>query len=209
MTAYEFLLSESQERMLFVVRAGREEPLMERFRRWGFRRLWSAVCWKNRWCVFCSTVLLLPRCRLSGAGGRHADQAARLIDEPPASIQQHWTWQEDDLPAAADHDWGNDLLKLLDDPTIASKRWVYRQYDQQVLANTVVSSGEGDAAVVRLRPQQGDGSLMTTVRGVAATVDCPTAGSRSIPNVDRWQRWPKPPATSAVSVPNPWRSPTT
>ena len=58
------------------------------------------------------------------------------------------------------------LLGLLDDPTIASKRWVHRQYDQQVLANTVVSSGAADAAVIRLRPQQGDGSLNTTTRGV-------------------------------------------
>ena len=62
---------------------------------------------------------------------------------------------------------------MLDDPTIASKRWVHRQYDQQVLANTVVSSGAADAAVVRLRPQQGQGSMESVQRGVAATVDCP------------------------------------
>jgi phosphoribosylformylglycinamidine (FGAM) synthase-like enzyme len=62
------------------------------------------------------------------------------------------------------------LLQLLDDPTIASKRWVHRQYDQQVLANTVISSGAADAAVVRLRPQQ---SFVEEKRGVAATVDCP------------------------------------
>ncbi|MBM5803164.1 MAG: phosphoribosylformylglycinamidine synthase II, partial [Cyanobacteria bacterium K_DeepCast_35m_m2_155] len=62
---------------------------------------------------------------------------------------------------------------LLDDPTIASKRWVYRQYDHQVQANTVVPPGGADAAVVRLRPQQGDGSLLASRRGVAAVVDCP------------------------------------
>jgi phosphoribosylformylglycinamidine synthase len=73
----------------------------------------------------------------------------------------------------SEHDWGADLLALLDDPTIASKRWVYRQYDQQVLANTVVMAGAADAAVVRLRPQQGEGALKTTERAVAATVDCP------------------------------------
>ena len=174
MTAYEYLLSESQERMLFVVRAGREEPLMERFRRWGLQ---AAVVGR---------VLEEPVVRVLQHGQVAAEVPSRalaedtpinhhtLIAEPPSDIQQHWTWTESDLPvAAADHDWGNDLLKLLDDPTIASKRWVYRQYDQQVLANTVVTSGGADAAVVRLRPQQGDGSLTTTVRGVAATVDCP------------------------------------
>ena len=174
MTAYEYLLSESQERMLFVVRAGREEPLMERFRRWGLQ---AAVVGR---------VLEEPVVRVLQHGQVAAEVPSRalaedtpinhhtLIAEPPSDIQQHWTWKESELPmAAAGHDWGNDLLKLLDDPTIASKRWVYRQYDQQVLANTVVTSGGADAAVVRLRPQQGDGSLTTTVRGVAATVDCP------------------------------------
>jgi phosphoribosylformylglycinamidine synthase len=65
------------------------------------------------------------------------------------------------------------LLELLDDPTIASKRWVWRQYDHQVQANTVVPPGGADAAVVRLRPQQGTASLTACLRGVAATVDCP------------------------------------
>ena len=60
-----------------------------------------------------------------------------------------------------------------DDPTIASKRWVWRQYDHQVQANTVVPPGGADAAVVRLRPQQGEGSLSASHRGVAAVVDCP------------------------------------
>jgi phosphoribosylformylglycinamidine synthase len=69
--------------------------------------------------------------------------------------------------------WAQLLQALLDDPTIASKRWVYRQYDHQVQANTVLPPGGGDAAVVRLRPQQGEGCLSSSQRGVAAVVDCP------------------------------------
>ena len=174
MTAYEFLLSESQERMLFVVQAGREEALMQRFRRWGLQ---AAVV---------GQVLAEPVVRVLQHGSVAAEVPARalaedtpinehtLISEPPEDIQQHWCWSETDLPQMpSDHDWGADLLALLDDPTIASKRWVYRQYDQQVLANTVVPAGGADAAVVRLRPQQGDGSLRGSNRGVAATVDCP------------------------------------
>ena len=69
--------------------------------------------------------------------------------------------------------WNEALLALLDDPTIASKRWVWRQYDHQVQANTVLLPGGADAAVLRLRPQQGEGSLQSSRRGVAAVVDCP------------------------------------
>ena len=174
MTAYEYLLSESQERMLFVVRAGREEPLMERFRRWGLQ---AAVVGR---------VLAEPVVRVLQAGAVAAEVPSRalaedtpinhhaLLSEPPAEIQELWRWSEADLPLQEHgHDWGQSLLRLLDDPTIASKRWVHRQYDQQVLANTVVSSGSADAAVVRLRPQQGEGSLGRSIKGVAATVDCP------------------------------------
>jgi len=105
-----------------------------------------------------------------------------LLAEPPEAIQRHWLWRESSLPAATDQGialgdgrlpWGDVLLRLLDDPTIASKRWVYRQYDHQVQANTVIPPGGADAAVVRLRPQQGAGSLEAASRGVAAVVDCP------------------------------------
>ena len=171
MTAYEFLLSESQERMLFVVKAGREEALMQRFRRWGLQ---AAVV---------GQVLQEPLVRVLHHGEVAAEVPAtaladdtpieqhELLQEPPADLQELWQWQESQLPALDDP--ASVLLTLLDDPTIASKRWVHRQYDQQVLANTVVSSGAADAAVVRLRPQQGLGSMESVQRGVAATVDCP------------------------------------
>ena len=168
MTAYEFLLSESQERMLFVVKAGREEALMQRFRRWGLQ---AAVV---------GQVLQEPVVRVLHHGEVAAEVPAtaladdtpieqhELLQEPPADLQELWQWQESQLPALDDP--ASVLLTLLDDPTIASKRWVHRQYDQQVLANTVESSGAADAAVVRLRPQ---GSMDSVQRGVAATVDCP------------------------------------
>ena len=171
MTAYEFLLSESQERMLFVVKAGREEALMQRFRRWGLQ---AAVV---------GQVLQEPLVRVLHHGEVAAEVPAtaladdtpieqhELLQEPPADLQELWQWQESQLPALDDP--ASVLLTLLDDPTIASKRWVHRQYDQQVLANTVESSGAADAAVVRLRPQQGQGSMESVQRGVAATVDCP------------------------------------
>ncbi|MFM8936093.1 MAG: AIR synthase-related protein, partial [Vulcanococcus sp.] len=187
MTPYEFLLSESQERMLFVVKPGREQALMERFTRWGLQ---AAVVGR----VLEANIV---RVLQNGAVAAEVPASAladdtpinhhELISEPPAEIQAHWRWSEAELPAAGPlgitpaagpragqpTSWNEALLELLDDPTIASKRWVYRQYDHQVQANTVVPPGGADAAVVRLRPQQGEGSLAPANRGVAAVVDCP------------------------------------
>ncbi len=172
MTAYEFLLSESQERMLFVVKPGQEEVLMARFRRWGLQ---AAVVGR----VLADNIV-----RVIQNGEIAAEVPANaladetpinhhdLLSEPPAAIQAHWLWKEADLPLPG-QSWNEVLLQLLDDPTIASKRWVYRQYDHQVQANTVVLPGGADAAVVRLRPQQGAGAMAKATRGVAAVVDCP------------------------------------
>ena len=173
MTAYEFLLSESQERMLFVVQAGREEPLMQRFRRWGLQ---AAVVGR---------VLEEPVVRVLQNGAVAAEVPSRalaedtpinrreLLSEPPALVQQHWQWQEGSLPALVAEAVEPTLLQLLDDPTIASKRWGWRQYDHQVQANTVVRPGGADAAVLRLRSQQEHDPQSSNQRGVAATVDCP------------------------------------
>ena len=182
MTAYEYLLSESQERMLFVVKPGREQALIDRFRRWGLQAaVVGRVLQENvvRVLQHGAVAAELPASALADDTpiNHHT-----LLAEPPAAIQAHWRWSEAELPAAAATglalpqgrlDWGEVLLRLLDDPTIASKRWVWRQYDHQVQANTVVPPGGADAAVVRLRPQQGEGSLLPSRRGVAAVVDCP------------------------------------
>ncbi|MFN5194842.1 MAG: phosphoribosylformylglycinamidine synthase subunit PurL [Cyanobacteriota bacterium] len=187
MTAYEFLLSESQERMLFVVRPGREQALMDRFRRWGLQ---AAVVGRV---LADNVVRVLQHGQVAAEvpASALADDTPinhhTLLTEPPPAIQEHWRWREHHLPAAGPAgitpaagpaagqalSWDEVLLRLLDDPTIASKRWIYRQYDHQVQANTVLIPGAADAAVVRLRPQQGEGSLQASRRGVAATVDCP------------------------------------
>jgi phosphoribosylformylglycinamidine synthase len=182
MTPYEFLLSESQERMLFVVKPGREEVLMARFRRWGLQAaVVGRVLEEN-------VVRVLQHGQVAAevpASALAEDTPINhhtLLAEPPAAIQAHWRWSEAELPPddpagiqlpQVHLGWGEVLLRLLDDPTIASKRWVWRQYDHQVQANTVVPPGGADAAVVRLRPQQGEGSLVSSRRGVAAVVDCP------------------------------------
>jgi phosphoribosylformylglycinamidine synthase II len=173
MTPYEFLLSESQERMLFVVKPGREEALMARFSRWGLQAAVVGRVLEDNIVRVLQNGQVAAEVPASALADDTPINHHELISEPPAEIQAHWRWSEDQLPAQPPCSWNDALLQLLDDPTIASKRWVYRQYDHQVQANTVVPPGGADAAVVRLRPQQGEGSMAPASRGVAAVVDCP------------------------------------
>ncbi|MEG5174998.1 phosphoribosylformylglycinamidine synthase subunit PurL [Microcoleus sp. B3-D7] len=161
MIPYEYLLSESQERMLFVAQKGREQELIDIFHRWGLHA------------VVAGTVIEQPIVRILFKGEIAAEITAtaladntpiyhrELLTEPPGYAKKAWEWTADSLPQSTVtgieingnfQTWSQILLTLLDTPTIASKRWVYRQYDHQVQNNTVVLPGGADAAVVRLRP---------------------------------------------------------
>ncbi|UNU22558.1 phosphoribosylformylglycinamidine synthase subunit PurL [Microcoleus vaginatus] len=161
MIPYEYLLSESQERMLFVAQKGREQELIDIFHRWELHA------------VVAGTVIEEPIVRILFKGEIAAEITAtaladntpiyhrELLTEPPEYAKKAWEWTADSLPQSTVtgieingnfQTWNQILLTLLDTPTIASKRWVYRQYDHQVQNNTVVLPGGADAAVVRLRP---------------------------------------------------------
>lgn len=180
MTPYEYLLSESQERMLFVASKGREQELIDIFHRWGLHA------------VVAGSVIAEPVVRILYQGAIAAEVTAtaladdtpiykrELLQEPPAYAQEAATWEADDELPGCDYQgidvqgtyktWNEILLQLLDTPTIASKQWVYRQYDHQVQNNTILLPGGADAAVVRVRPldaKPGDCKI-----GVAATTDC-------------------------------------
>ncbi|MBD1866201.1 phosphoribosylformylglycinamidine synthase subunit PurL [Cyanobacteria bacterium FACHB-471] len=201
MVPYEYLLSESQERMLFVAHKGREQELIEIFQRWGLQA------------VVAGTVIAEPVVRILFEGEVAAEIPAtaladntpvyhrELLAEPPDYARQAWMWSEASLPACSikgiaiansstaqnSLSWTEVLFQLLETPTIASKRWVYHQYDHQVQNNTVLLPGGADAAVIRIRPQEplegskaipenGSSSLpshpSSSQTGVAATVDC-------------------------------------
>ena len=176
----EFLLSESQERMLFVVEPDRTDELIEIFQRWGLHA------------VVAGRVIEEPVVRIFHRGTVAAEVAAsaladdtpiynrEIIDTPDYALTA-WKWSADSLPEATeagvgDRNWNDVLLQLLDEPAIASKQWVYRQYDHQVQNNTVLVPGGADAAVVRIRPQTfgvGDvADVPLSTKGVAAVVDC-------------------------------------
>ena len=182
MIPYEYLLSESQERMLFVAHKGREAELIEIFERWGLHA------------VVAGEVLAEPMVRILWHGETAAEIPAtaladntpiyhRTLGAVPEYAQKAWAW--DQVTALENHDVKPEsaLLTLLDSPSIASKAWVYRQYDHQVQNNTVVFPGGADAAVIRIRKQDfGVGNLssdqftatgaLDNPIGVAATVDC-------------------------------------
>ena len=175
MVPYEYLLSESQERMLFVAHAGREEELIEIFHRWGLQA------------VVAGSVIEEPIVRILFEGEVAAEIPAtalsdntpiykrELMKEPPEYAQTAWAWKESSLPEATakgidGKSWNQIVMDLLATPTIASKRWVYRQYDHQVQNNTVMMPGGADAAVIRLRSQIHPDPQANA--GLAATVDC-------------------------------------
>jgi phosphoribosylformylglycinamidine synthase len=160
MVPYEYLLSESQERMLFVADKGREQELIDIFHRWGLQA------------VVAGTVIKEPIVRILFEGKVAAEIPAtaladntpiyhrELLSQAPEYARLAWEWTPQSLPVStttgievqgSNKTWNDILLQLLDTPTIASKRWVYRQYDHQVQNNTVILPGGADAAVVRVR----------------------------------------------------------
>ncbi|MBY8827197.1 phosphoribosylformylglycinamidine synthase subunit PurL [Hephaestia mangrovi] len=162
MTPYEMMLSESQERMLMVLKPGREAEAEAIFRKW---ELDFAVIGR---------VTDTGRMVLTFNGETVCDiPLGPLADEAPA-YDRPWvpTAPPDplhDLPESTDV--AADLLKLMGSPDLASRRWIWEQYDHMVGADTVQRPG-GDAAVVRVHG---------TDKGLAITTDCTPRYCRADP----------------------------
>jgi phosphoribosylformylglycinamidine synthase len=160
MTAYEVMLSESQERMLLVVRPEGVDRVIEIVERWSLH---------------------------AAAIGRVTDDGmVRVLDHGEIACEVPAEYFTDACPtyireaienpvviaarqsaiSVADvesEDIGNVLLALLGSPNIGSRRPVWERYDHTILTNTVVGPGQGDAAVLRLKG---------TGRGIATAIDC-------------------------------------
>ena len=159
MTPYEMMLSESQERMLMVLKPGREDFAEAIFRKWelDFAVIGHVTDTGHMVLKFNGeTVCDIPLAPL-------ADEAP-LYDRPAASKEEYQAWAKvkplADVPEASDI--AADLLTLMGSPDIASRRWIYEQYDTQVGADTIQRPG-GDAAVVRVHGTQ---------KGLAMSTDC-------------------------------------
>jgi phosphoribosylformylglycinamidine synthase len=153
MTAYEIMLSESQERMLLVAEKGREDEVLRVFTKWGLDG------------VIVGTVENEARLRIRHHGVLVADiPNASLTDDAPLYHRPVGTWKApvaldpseailDEL--GRDRDFTADLKTLLTSANVCCKRWVHEQYDTMVQTNTVVGPG-GEAGVMRIK---GTGTL--------------------------------------------------
>ncbi len=161
MSAYEIMLSESQERMLLVCVPGKEEELQAIFVKWDL----YAVC--------IGEVTDTGRVQVKYRGEQVADvEADHLVLGGGAPVYHRdsrrpsYLDTTSVLPAIEDlraQEVGNTLLSLLGSPNIASKQWVYEQYDTMVRTGTINGPGPGDAAVVRIKGSN---------KGLAVKTDC-------------------------------------
>lgn len=158
MTPYEVMLSESQERMLIVPRAGKEARIEEIFTKWGLdATVIGQVTDDGLFRVMegeeqvgaVPVAALTESCPIYYREGREPDYYQECRSFNPLDLEPV------ELAPA--------LINLLQSPNIASKEWVYRQYDHQVMTNSSILPGDGDAAVLRIK----GGS-----KGAAFTTDC-------------------------------------
>jgi len=157
MTAYEIMLSESQERMLMVLKPGREADAKKIFDKWdldaeviGYTTDTGRLVLKQQGQVVCD----IPVSPLS--------QDAPNYDRPWNAPKPAPALDISKYPEPADY--GEVLLKLMSSPDMASKRWIWEQYDRHVMGDTIDSSQSGgDAAIVRIHG---------TNKGLAICSDC-------------------------------------
>ncbi len=163
MTPYEIMLSESQERMLIVCRPGHEAALEAVFEKWDLHAVKiGQVTGDGRVRVHWHGELVadVPAEHLVLGGGApvYHRQAQR-----PAYLDRVRRLDPATIPDVTPQTAGATLLQLLGSPNVASKRWVFEQYDTMVRTNTVVGPGPSDAALVRLKG---------TRKGLAVKTDC-------------------------------------
>jgi phosphoribosylformylglycinamidine synthase subunit PurL len=159
MTPYEMMLSESQERMLMVLKPGREAEAEAIFHKWELDFAIIGEVTDTRHMVLewnGEVVCDIPL-------GPLAHDAPKY-DRPAMSKEEYKVWANvkplGDIPESTDI--GADLLKMMASPDLASRAWIWQQYDSQVGADTAQKSG-GDAAVVRIHG---------TNKALAMTTDC-------------------------------------
>ncbi|MDX2176760.1 MAG: phosphoribosylformylglycinamidine synthase subunit PurL [Candidatus Sumerlaeia bacterium] len=156
MTAYEIMLSESQERMLAVVTPENAEAALEVCCRWDCGgAIIGEVADHGRVHVHHKGQLVadIPALHLTENAPLY-DPAAEAPAPPPADPEP---------PALSDAELRDAAYRLLASPNVASKRWIYERYDHQVQTQTVLRPGDGDAAVLRVRGEGGAPDVFLSV----------------------------------------------
>jgi len=145
MTAYEMMLSESQERMLLVAERGREKEVLKVFAKWGLDAVEIGRVTPD------GLLRVLHRAKIVAEIPAHALAEEGPVYQrplaPPAPVAQERLVEF----GAAGANLTENFRALLAAPAIASKRWIWEQYDYMVRTNTLEPPGAGDAAVVRIK----------------------------------------------------------
>jgi phosphoribosylformylglycinamidine synthase subunit PurL len=163
MSAYEIMLSESQERMLLVAQKGREQEVFRVFEKWGLDAVEvGKVTTDNKLRVLQrgEVVAEIPNQALTDDAPVYKRPLARW--EPPVPREMpEW------IRFGSAEDFTENLKQLLASPNICGKRWVWQQYDHMVQTNTVEAPGAGDAGVIRIKNADPDAPQ----RGLAMALD--------------------------------------
>ncbi|TDL86462.1 phosphoribosylformylglycinamidine synthase subunit PurL [Vibrio vulnificus] len=157
MTAYEMMLSESQERMLIVVTKGREQEIVDLFTKYDLEAVAVGEVTDDKNLTLSHQGEIVAEVPVDALA-----EEAPIYHKPSAEPQYFRDFQSMTAEVPVIEDYTETLVSLLKQPTISSKEWVYDQYDYMVRTNTVVSPGS-DAAVVRVRG---------TNKALAMTTDC-------------------------------------
>ncbi len=150
LTPYEILLSESQERMLLLVCPGREGEVLSVFRKWDLPAcVVGRIVAENRWRAFYRGALVadIPVNALTV----DAPVYNRPVKARP--VARDYSHSSTLCKSRGELEHGEVLRVLIGSPNVASKRWIYRQFDYLVQSNTLVEPG-GDAAVLRIKGTQ-------------------------------------------------------
>jgi phosphoribosylformylglycinamidine synthase len=161
MTAYELLLSESQERMLVVAEKGREQEIIDIYEKWDLNAVVIGKVTEDENVTYhkdgeVKADIPADSLVLGGGAPRYERETKK-----PEYLEETQSFDTDNLDHPADHK--DVLTSLLQSPNIASKRWVYEQYDTMVRTNTVNGPGASDSGVVRIKG---------TNKGLAVKTDC-------------------------------------
>jgi phosphoribosylformylglycinamidine synthase len=157
MTPYEMMLSESQERMLIVVKKGREQEIVDLFAKYGLEAVSIGKVTDDKMLHLYHKGELVADVPVDALV---ADAPVYQMPSQEPAYYQEFQAIENTIPQVSDNK--ETLLNLLSQPSVASKEWVYDQYDYMVRTNTVVAPGS-DAAVLRIRG---------TRKALAMTTDC-------------------------------------
>jgi phosphoribosylformylglycinamidine synthase subunit PurL len=183
MTPYEILLSESQERMVLCVKAGSEQKFLNIFRKWGLEAAVIGEVIPER--VYRirhegRTIAEVPIELLVG-------QTSSGLDTLPPSAARRTVQAKPGRAAAGgtangpgEAWWPERLKALLRSPTIASKRWVWEQYDHTVQTNTVIGPGAHDAALLRVKGERFGIALTMGGNGRYCQLDPYEGGMRAV-----------------------------